>query len=60
MDGNIGVCPDWYVLFQAAKYLEVPPWELMGQSVWYRDKALIAMTAEYEAEEIIRKRNKPK
>lgn len=51
MEGKVGECPDWYVLIQAAKYLGVPPWELMEQSIWWRDKALIAMSAEAQAQE---------
>jgi hypothetical protein len=51
MDGKMGVCPDWYATVQAAKYLEVAPWELLKQSIWWQDKALIAMTAEHEAQE---------
>lgn len=46
-------CPDWYVHIQAARYLKVPPWELVKQSVYWRDKALAAMSAEHEANEII-------
>lgn len=46
-------CPDWYVVMQAAKYLNVAPWELIEHSVWYQDKALIAMSAEHQAQEIL-------
>ncbi len=53
----MGSCPDWYAVMQAARYLKVPMWELMEQSIWYTDKALIAMTAEHEAQEILAKRN---
>ena len=45
------ICPDWYMLMQAAKYLNVAPWVLMEQSIYWRDKALKAMTAEYQAQE---------
>jgi len=45
-------CPDWYPIIQAAKYLNVSPWELLDRSVWWRDKALIAMAAESQAQEI--------
>jgi len=51
-------CPDWYPVVQAAKYLGVAPWELMQQSIYWRDKALIAMTAEYQAQEIINNQGK--
>jgi len=30
--------------------LHVPPWELAEQSVWWRDKALIAQAAEAYAQ----------
>jgi hypothetical protein len=41
---------------QAAKYLNCQPWELMEQSVYWQDKAHIAMTAEQQAWDI---KNKP-
>jgi hypothetical protein len=46
-------CPDWYPLFVAAKYCNCPPWELLGQSIYWKDKALIAFTAENEARKIL-------
>jgi len=46
-------CPDWYAVMQAAKYLNVAPWELVDQSVYWRDKALIAMSAEAQAQKIL-------
>ncbi len=39
-------CPDWYPLIAAARYLGVAPWELMEQSIWWQEKALIAQSAE--------------
>jgi len=44
--------PDWYPLLRAAKYLNVPPWELLDQPLFWREKALIAerVDAEVEAE----------
>jgi hypothetical protein len=45
--------PDWYPLIVAAKYLGVPPWDLLERSVWWRDKALIAMSAEKQAKKIL-------
>jgi len=50
-------CPDWYAVMQAAKYLGVAPWELMEQSIWWQDKALIAMAAEHQARKILERRN---
>lgn len=47
------VCPDWYVHIQTAKYLGVDPERLLRMSVFWRDKALIAMTAENEAQQAI-------
>lgn len=44
-------CPDWYKVIQAAKYLNVPPWELMEQPLFWYEKALISMTAEAGAQE---------
>lgn len=56
MNGEMGECPDWYAVIQAAKYLNVAPWELLEHSVYWRDKALKSMTAEYQAEEILKNR----
>jgi len=56
MKGKMGACPDDYALVQAAKYLGVAPWELMEQSIWWMDRALMFMTAEYEAQEILANR----
>jgi len=55
-DGKMGAYPDYYPIMQAAKYIGCPPWELLEQSAWWQDKALICMTAENEAQEIISKR----
>ncbi len=52
----MGECPDWYPIIQAAKYLGCNPWELMGESIYWKDKALIAISAENEAQKIINKR----
>lgn len=46
-------CPEWYPLIQSAKYLGVPPWELMEESLYWKERALVAMTAEAQAQEII-------
>jgi len=48
-------CPDWYAVIQAAKYLGVAPWEMLEQSVFWFDKAIIAISAENQAQEILRK-----
>jgi hypothetical protein len=41
---------------QAAKYLGVAPWDLQAQSLYWRQKALTALTAESQAQEIINQR----
>jgi hypothetical protein len=50
-------CPEWYPLFVAADRCHCPPWALLEQSIWWRDKALIAAQAEYEAQEFKSKQN---
>ncbi len=52
MNGKMGACPDWYNTMKAAQYLGVAPWDLMEQSIWWQEKAIIAMNAEAEADEI--------
>ncbi len=44
--------PEWYPLMRAARYLNVPPWELMNQSQVWMDWALAAEAAEIEAHNI--------
>jgi hypothetical protein len=44
----MGSVPDYYPLIQAARYLGVPPWDLLKQSAKWKDWALICMTAERE------------
>jgi len=44
--------PDWYPVIKAAQYLGVAPWALLEQSVWWREKAIIALSAENQAQEI--------
>lgn len=48
--------PDWYPLMRAARYLGVPPWELLDQPLFWREKALIAahVDEEVDAERIRR------
>jgi hypothetical protein len=57
-EGLMGEPPDWYALIQAAKYLGVAPWELMDQSIFWTDKALIAMSAEHSAQKQIEERHR--
>lgn len=49
----MGVCPDWYAVMQAAKYLNCTPWELMSQSVYWIDRAFDAMDGERQAQETL-------
>jgi len=57
-EGRIGEPPDWYLLIRAARYLGVAPWDLARQPVVWRDWALIAESAEAEAEAEAVKRGK--
>lgn len=49
-DGKIGAVPDWYPLIRAARYLGVPPWELADQPTYMMHWALLAESAENQAE----------
>ncbi len=53
MKGKVGACPEDYNLFKAAQYLGVAPWELMEQSVWWQERAIMFMNAEAEAAKIL-------
>lgn len=53
MKGTMGECPDWYSLFVAADRCHCPPWELLKQSVFWYNKALIATEAEAGAQKIM-------
>ena len=44
------------MLFQAAKYCNAKPWEMVEQSIWWTDKALNYLSAEGEAQEILKNR----
>jgi len=54
MDGEMGACPDWYELIRAARYLRVAPWQLLAESIYWREIALKSMTAEARAQEILK------
>jgi hypothetical protein len=54
----MGECPDWYTVIQAAKYVNVSPWALMEQPVWWFDKIVIAMNAEASAKKTLEARSK--
>jgi hypothetical protein len=48
--------PLWYRAIRAAKYLQVPVWELQRQPAAYFHQAEAAMAAEVEAENVRNKR----
>lgn len=52
MDGKMGACPEDYNVVKAAQYLGVAPWELMKQSIWWRERAIKFMNAEMQAMKI--------
>jgi len=50
------VCPDYYALFVAARACNCTPWELVEQSPFWREKALIVQAAENEARKQLEER----
>jgi hypothetical protein len=52
MDGKMGACPEDYNVVQTARYLGVAPWELMQQSIWWQERAILFMNAETQAAKI--------
>lgn len=56
--GRDGVCPEWYLLIRAAKFLGVNPWELSEQPIGWMQMALEAESAERWAERERAARNK--
>ena len=46
----MGAMPEDYPFFKAAQYLKVPPWELLKQSFYWTNRALLFMSAENEAQ----------
>ncbi len=60
MEGRMGAIPDDYALGQAARYWNVAPWELMEQSIWWTERALMFMDEEYEAKQSIDQHNRNK
>jgi len=49
----MGACPEDYNVVKVAQWLGVAPWELMEQSIWWRDRAIMFMNAEAEAQKIL-------
>lgn len=48
----MGQVPVGYALFKAAQFCNCPPWELLAQSVYWRDRALVYLTGENQGREI--------
>jgi len=57
-EGAVGSPPSWYRLVQAAKYLQVPPWELAERPVWWVSVALESLSAENAAQRHHNERSK--
>lgn len=51
----MGEAPTWYRVLKAAKYLNVPPWELVKQPMAWVRMAEEAQAAEAHAEAVHRK-----
>lgn len=54
----MGAPPSWYRLLKASQYLDVPPWELARQPVWWVNIAEAAQDAEAHAQAVHEKRKK--
>lgn len=59
-EGKIGEVPLWYRVIRAAKYLGVPPWDLISRSVYWLQAAEAAASAEAAAEQHQRRRQRQK
>jgi hypothetical protein len=53
---ELAKCPDWYALMRAADKLNCTPWELLEVSIYWKQKALKAITAENQAKKILEER----
>ena len=42
---------DWYVLIRAARYLQVAPWDLLQQPVYWQHKAIESEAIDAEVED---------
>ena len=49
-EGDLGAMPEDYPLFKAAQWMSVAPWELLKQSFYWKERALLFMSAENEAQ----------
>ena len=56
-EGGYGKMPDFYEHIQAAKYLEVAPWELTDQSAFWKYAAIWCMEIDATPSERIKQRN---
>ncbi len=54
----MGALPEWYPLIRAARYLQVAPWELAARPSLWMDWALMAESAENEAQAVLAKTRK--
>ena len=52
--------PEWYPLIRAARYLGVAPWELLEQQSAWMEYALMAESAEREAEAMVARQSREK
>lgn len=53
----MGECPDWYSHMQVAKYLGIDPERLSDLPLYWKHKALVAMSEEAEAQKSIDQHN---
>jgi hypothetical protein len=49
----MGHVPAGYALFKAAQFCNCAPWELLEQSVYWRDRAIVYLSAENQGREIL-------
>ena len=56
----MGALPEWYPLIRAARYLGVAPWVLLEQQSTWLEWALIAESAENEAQAMVAKQARGK
>lgn len=56
----MGELPDWYTLIRSAKYLGVPPWDLLDKPIIWQSWAAEAEAAEAQAEAQISANNSRK
>ena len=58
-DGAQGAMLDWYTTIRAARYLGVPPWELLQQPVFWQYKALESEGIDAEVQEARQQQDMP-